>query len=368
MKQRLLALFCALALLVGAFSFGALGAPNAPTVYLLAANDKMCDLPNNALPISVNNTVYVPYTLFDKNATGTDLGVYYGIRQDRGTILNLYSLNGNLVFNIDQNTCTDRDGNLLGFRAVIRNNIPYVPIAAVSSFFGLQYSYLTTDDRGILIRVCNSSARLSDAVFLTSASSAMLTRYNAILQSMEPEPTPTPTPTPVPTPTPPVSREHVRVYLAVDASDATQDLTELLGTTPALFLFTVESLTAQSDLIRKAVGLGHSVGLRLTATDADTALAELERGNALLEHIARIRARIVSAPKELTDTLTAAGQSCWTPNVSGSSASALLKGLDSQRSVARLTLPANSYIIRQVLNRLREEDYTVKQPLENNIR
>lgn len=367
MKQRLLALLCALALILGAFSVAVWGAPTATTVYLLAANDKMCDLPNNAQPISVNGTIYVPYTLFDKDATGTDLGVYYGIRQDRGTILNLYSLNGNLVFNINQNTCTDRDGNLMGFRAVIRNNIPYVPAAAVCSFFGLQYSYLTTDDRGILIRICNSSARLSDAIFLISASSAMLTRYNAILQSMEPEPTPTPTPTPVPTPTPPISKDHVRVYLAVDASDAATELVELFGSTPALFLFTVDSLTEQSALIRRAVGLGHSIGLILTSTTQAEALAEWERGNELLTHIARIHTRIISVSDGLTEAMKAEGLSCWRPNVTGSSTAALLKGLDSQRTLARLTLPANSYSIKQVLNRLREEDYTVKQPLENNL-
>ena len=188
MRKKLPALFCALALLPGVFSFSALGATT--TIYLLAANDKMCDLPGNALPIAVNGTIYVPYTVFDKDATGTDLGVYYGIRQDRGTILNLYSLSGNLTFNVNQSICTDRDGNVMNFRAVIRNNIPYVPAAAVCSFFGLQYSFLTTPDRGTLIRICSSSASLSDSVFLSAATTAMLSRYNAILQSMEPQPTP----------------------------------------------------------------------------------------------------------------------------------------------------------------------------------
>ena len=89
MKKRLAPLLCALALVLGVFSFIAWGAGSTPTVYLLAANDKWCDPPTVALPLAVNGTIYVPYTLFDKDATGVDLGVYYGLKQDRGTILSL---------------------------------------------------------------------------------------------------------------------------------------------------------------------------------------------------------------------------------------------------------------------------------------
>lgn len=372
MRKKLPALFCALALLPGVFSFSALGATT--TIYLLAANDKMCDLPGNALPIAVNGTIYVPYTVFDKDATGTDLGVYYGIRQDRGTILNLYSLSGNLTFNVNQSICTDRDGNVMNFRAVIRNNIPYVPAAAVCSFFGLQYSFLTTPDRGTLIRICSSSASLSDSVFLSAATTAMLSRYNAILQSMEPQPTPTPAASPTAAPStpppvtsqPPVTRENVKVYLAVDASQADRDLSALFGNVYSLFLFTPDSLSAQSDLVRRVVGTGHSVGLIVDGTPEE-AREQLKRGNELLTHIARTRTRIVSAPAELVDELEAEGWSCWQPNVIGSTASTLLANLSSRRTVGRLTLPTNAYTIEQVLTQLREDRYSVRQPRETDL-
>ena len=54
----------------------------------------MCDLPGGLLPVAVNGVIYVPYSLFDKSATGVDLGVYYGLAPDRGPILSLYSLSG----------------------------------------------------------------------------------------------------------------------------------------------------------------------------------------------------------------------------------------------------------------------------------
>ena len=374
MKKRICSLVCVLALALGILSLSALGAPTT-TVYLLATNDKMCDLPNGALPILVNGTVYVPYTVFDKEATHTDLGVYYGIRQDRDVILNLYSLNNNLTFAVSQGTCVDRDGNKMNFQAVIRNGIPYVPAKAVCTFFDLQYSFLPTPDRGTLIRICNSSARLSDTIFLNAASNAMLSWYNDIIQSMEPQPSalPTPTPTATPTPTPGPSssppansKENVRAYLAVDASEADQDLTSLFGNTRVLFLFTPDSLAGQSDLVRSAVGAGHSIGLVVSGT-LEEAREQLRQGNDLLKHIARTRTRIVSAPDDLTETLSQEGWSCWTPNVSGSTASTLLANLDTRRTYGRLTLPPNAHTIEQVLTQIRADRYTLRQPLETNL-
>ena len=375
MKKRLLTLLCALALTLGILSLSAWGAPT--TIYLLAANDKMCDLPGNTLPVAVNGTIYIPYTVFDKDATGTDLGVYYGIKQDKGTILNLYSLNGNLTFTVNQSICTDRDGNVMNFRAVIRNNIPYVPAAAVCSFFGLQYSFLPTPDRGTLIRICSLAPHLSDTVFMGAAATAMASRYNAILQSMEPQPTPAvtpaPTATPAPTPTPssrPTTnpKENVRVYIAIDASQAEGDLTRSLAAgTQALFLFTPDSLPGQSALVRRVVAGGHSIGLIPTGDTPEEALASLERGNELLTHIARVRTHIAAADGDLADALSAQGWSCWQPNVSGSTAVTLLANLGNRRTVARLTLPANSYTISQVTSQIRADGYDRRLPMETNF-
>ena len=97
MKKRPAAFFCALALLL-ALVLPALGVNDLPTVYLLATNDKFCDLPGDVRPVAVDGTVYIPYSIFDKDITGVDLGVYYGIDQAGDTILNLYSLNGMLTF------------------------------------------------------------------------------------------------------------------------------------------------------------------------------------------------------------------------------------------------------------------------------
>ncbi len=370
MKRRFWALLCAAALLL-ALALPANSVTSDP-VYLLAVNDRMCDLPNGTLPISIGGVIYVPYTVFDKDSAGVDLGVYYGINQDRGTVLSLYALSGRLTFTIDSSSCVDGQGNSLNWQAYIRNGIPYVPAAAVCGFFGLTYSFLSTPDRGTLIRITNASSTVPDSTFLSSVTLHMTTRYNNIIQSRASLPVPAasaaPSPTPAPTASPGQnSREDVRVYLAINASDADSDLTALFPEgVRALFLFTPDSLPARSAQVRKALALGHSVGLMVEG-ELEEALAQLERGNELLTHIARVRTRIVSAPAALTDGLTAAGWACWQSNVTGQSAYALLANLELRQVVGRVDLPANASTVNRVMTRLREDRYTVRQPLETDL-
>lgn len=374
-KQRLLALLCALSLALAGLSLSLTLPATAvsPTVYILAVNDRFADLPS--LPEAVNGIIYIPYTTFDRDATGEDLGVYYGIQQDRekGTILSLYSLNNILTFSVNQGTCTDGDGNLMSFRAIMRGGVVYIPANAVCAFFGLQFFFHPTTDRGTLIRVYNSSSSLSNTVFLSAGTGGMLSRYNAILQSLEPAPTPTPTPTATPrptaTPTPPVSggKENVRVYLAVNASEATQDLTQLF---PAgfrvLFLFTPDSLEEQASLVRRAVAAGHSVGLIVNGTPEE-ALLQLEEGNQLLSHIARVNTRMVLAGPELVSPLAGEGWLCWQSNVGGTTAPALLANLAVRYREGKLTLPADPRLIEQVVSRISADGYSVRQPLETDL-
>lgn len=374
-KQRLIALLCALSLALAGLSLSLSLSVRAasPTVYILAVNDKFADLPT--LPEAVNGIIYIPYTTFDRDATGEDLGVYYGIRQDRekGTILSLYSMDNILTFSVNQGTCTDGDGNLMSFRAIMRSGVVYIPANAVCAFFGLQYFFHPTTDRGTLIRVCSSSSSLSNSVFLSAGTGGMLSRYNAILQSLEPPSTPTPTPTATPrptaTPTPPVSggKENVRVYLSVNASEATQDLTRLFPAgIRALFLFTPDSLEEQASLVRRAVAAGHSVGLIVNGTPEE-ALLQLEEGNRLLGHIARVNTRIVLASPELVGPLTGEGWLCWQSDVGGTSAPTLLANLALRRREGKLTLPADVRTIEQVVSRISADGYSVRQPLETDL-
>lgn len=366
MKKRLAAILCALALFC-ALALPAWGSSGSTTVYLLAVNDKFYD---GYRPVAVNGVIYIPYTTFDRNATGVDLGVYYGITSEPGgTILTLYALSGMLTFNVKMGTCEDNLGNTMDFHAVSRGNplIPYVPAAAVCDFFGLQYSFLPTTDRGTLIRITNAASSMSDGFFLGSAKSAMLHRYNQVIQSQNPQPTPpaaTASPAPTSTPNPSGSsggKEHVRVYLAVEAYRTDQDLTDYYSSsTQVLFLFTPASLPSHASAVRRAVAAGHSIGLVVEGT-AEEAQQQLEQGNQLLGHIARVNTHIVSAPPELTAALTAEGWICWQPNVAGGD---LMASLDTKRSVGYVNAPIYPGSISRFLSQLRSAGYDLRRPLE----
>lgn len=376
MKKRIPALLCALAL-VCALALPALGSSSTP-VYLLAANDKFCDL--GVLPVAINGVIYVPYSTFDRNLTGVDLGVYYGITPERGTILTLYSLSGMLTFTMQMGLCEDNQGNVMDFHAWTRNGIPYVPAAAVCSYFGLQYSFLPTTDRGTCIRITNpSSPHMDDGTFLSSARQAMTTRYNQVLQSLAPQPSaPAASATPAP---PAVSRPpagsngDIQVYLSIDASQSESDLTSLFPAgVYALFLFTPESLPARASQVRKAVAAGHSVGLLLDSSlDPDAALAQLEEGNRLLSHIARTKTHIVAGTGGLSgplrERLSGAGWAIWIPSLQTAvSPSTIQAVLGTRPTTVRLDLTATlSSTAGRVVSVLQNNGYNLRRPLETEL-
>jgi len=381
MKKRIAVFLCAAAVLCAALlPRQRASAANEP-VYLLAINDKMCDLPGGLLPVVANGTVCVPYMVFDKAITGVDLGVYYGLSQEQGLVLSLYSSGGlYLTFQVSMGVCEDKDGNLMNFQAVTRNGTTYVPASAVCGYFGLSYSFLPTTDRGTLIRISNG-ASLSDSAFLSSVSLAMTYRYNQILQSRQPPATPSAsapasgtaapgTPSPSATPAPgTATREDVRLYLAVDASQAPDNLPELFpaGTQGTLMLFTPESLTQRSALVRRVVAAGYPVGLRVSGETAQEASWELERGNELLRQIARTRTRIVSAPEEAAEQLAQEGWLCWRADVSGASSGAIMRALERRQQEARVTLPGTAGVISRVLEQVMEARYDLRESVETGI-
>lgn len=375
--RRLPALACALAL-VCALVLPAAGSSGSVPIYLLAANDKFCDL-GGIQPLSSGGVIYIPYSTFDRNMTGVDLGVYYGITPERGTVLTLYALSGMLTFYVHQIRCEDNQGNVMNFHAILRNGIPYVPAAEVCRFFGLQYSYLPTADRGICIRITSpTSPHLDDNSFLTSARGAMTTRYQQILQSMSPQPdlptVSTPPTSPVTSRPPDVSTGDVRVYLCLNASAFQGDVTSLFPAgVYALLLYTPDSLASQASQVRRAVAAGHSVGLLLDGTlGSEDALRDLERGNALLGHIARIRTRIVSvsgSASPLREELEREGWAVWTPSHTSALTSSTVRSvLGSRPSTVRLDLTATAASsMSRVISTLRSEGYNLRRPLESNL-
>lgn len=375
MKKRVVALLCALAL-VCALTVPALGSSSTP-VYLLAVNDKFCDLPGGVRPEAVNGVIYVPYSVFDRSLTGVDIGVYYGIITERDTILTLYALSGMLTFNVDMGSCEDNLGNEMNFHAVRRNGIPYVPAAAVCSFFKLQYSFLPTTDRGTCIRITDpSTTHLDDGNFLISARGAMTTRYNQVLQSLAPQPSAPAVSAPPTASRPPAgSSGDVQVYFSINASQSESDLTVLFPSgVYALFLFTPDSLPQRSSQVRKAVAAGHSVGLLLDSSlDPESAREQLEEGNRLLSHIARVKTRIVAGTSPLSgslrDSLEDSGWALWESNFrSSASPSTIQTALGNRPSTVRMDMTATpTHLVNRVVTTLLNNGYGLRRPLETEL-
>lgn len=134
--QKYLSGLCAAALLLSLLLAGTAKADEI-TIYLMAENDQMLDLPLSAMPAWINGDIYVPYTAFDWTVTGVNLGVSYGQeRTETEYKFTLYSLNGMLVFDLNAGTCTDGfSGEAKDMRAALRNGRVFVPLAGVCSFF-----------------------------------------------------------------------------------------------------------------------------------------------------------------------------------------------------------------------------------------
>lgn len=392
--KKWIAALCAAALCL-VLVLPAAGAENMK-VYQLAVNDKFADgeeINPASMPIYVDLSVYVPYTVFDRNSTGVNLGTTAGLTtQDGQQLLVIYNRQINLYFEIETGICRDSIGNYYDMRAVVRNNMVFVPASATCNLLGLVYTYqpITDDSSQILIRITNGNQALTTAQFMSSGRAAMEWRYNAYMRSLEPQPSPSPTPTPTPTPTATpdpdggeIDHSDVSVCLAfrcTGAGGAEEILTALAGRkVTGLFLFYPEELAQNDTLVRRIVGEGHTVGLIARGETAEQAAAALEEGNRLLERIAWQRTRIALAEggDGVAEALEEAGWHCWRGNVDGASqtGSGAASSYQIMNALERLNGKqawitmndgtASATALARLLERLSEDKYTLRPAVES---
>lgn len=387
-KKRILALLCAMALLI---PLAPPRARAADEVIFIALNDWVVPkISASTMPIIYNYSYYVPYVVFDMNYMSANFGVSVdlGIRvAASSSMVMLYDKRRQLTYDLETGTCTDKQGNSYK-SAITRGGIVYLPIAAVQGYFaegGLKYSQRSTA-YGDLLRLTTPSAFLDDNIFTDAAASftlpQVLREYN---RSQNPSPSPSPpppvSPSPGVSPSPSVSpspgqgpdKSGVRVslsFLCGGGGDSTAllDRVELEGLT-ALFLLRPEDLAGNEALVRRMVGAGHAVGLAVSGAPAGVE-AQLAEGNRLLSLIAHMNTRTVFLEDGgSASTLEEAGWSVWTGNVqaapTGSASAysaALLRSVDSKHSTARLLLDDSTLTttaLTPLLRGLREEKYSI---------
>ena len=323
MKKRILSFLCALLLCLGCLT-ASLSVQAADTPCFMAVNDNLLPLEDQYIPITVNGQYYVPYTIFDRNLTGIDLGIYPIYNTILNTLM-IYNLDQMLTFDLNIGTCTDRSGiSYDTARAVIRNGRIYVPAKFICDYFRLTYSSRVTT-YGPLVRIRSAASIVDDNNFVGCAQLLMEERLRDWRknQTSEEPLVPTPIPTVSTAPEDDPDRSGVRTYLAFQA-DQTSGLEELLSLLKqnqiqALFFFPAEDLASYDEAVRAVLCGGHAVGLLVTGTTVPEITTQAAEGNQVLAQIAHLRTCTVLAPNVQADTeeaLAAAGLLCWETDVS----------------------------------------------------
>lgn len=361
MKKKLIALLCTLALVLPLLPSPA----SASGLFFLGLNDTLMPQSGQLTPIQSGGWVYVPVSVFNNRVTGINFGVYHGFTDDNESLI-FYNLSGKkMTFNLVEGTASaDGAAPPVPSKVIIRGGAYYVPAYAICRYFGLTYSFETTE-YGPFLRIKDGRASLNDAMFLAANEPAMRSRYSAYQQSLLPPAEVIPEPE---EPAPKFS-----LYVGVRGA-AGADVTTLLNglanvRATALVFFPAESVADCADQLRQAAGRGHRIGLIPSGETPEARLASVEKGSALVEKILRQEVWFVLG----TDTaLAEAGYLCWSPgmNVSASGTAAQLYDSIIQygenRKSVRILLDsrASGSILSSVLRQLAQDGDTFLAPRE----
>ena len=329
--HKLLAVLLCVVLLYGAIGT----ASGSSNVYFMAVNDTVVEMTADNMPIVVGGTLYVPYIMLSSRDTGINLGVTAQYSTTRRTVLVSGGRLG-VIFNPQNNTCHDLNGEPVQARAVVRNSMIYLPLAWVCEYFGT-ISYTTTrTDYGTLVRVTNSAVILTDAEFVDAATSMLRDNYYDYLNSLGGAGNQQPGGD-----VPPSGRPESGpvVYLAFRMGEQAEAVAQLLENNMqrGLFLLTTEQMAQQDEMVRRLVGAGHMVGLRVQGGTAEACAIQIREGRRLLADIARTALTIISAPEadeKLKAELERQGCALWRATVStnGMAVNGLLPALSADQA------------------------------------
>lgn len=426
-KNRITSFLAAVVLLLG------LSWPmpaSAATLYFTAINNSVAPLTSDTMPFWSGGTIYVPYTMFDANLNGINvsLGLYTSYNRSNNTIT-LFNLRQMLVFDLSKGTCwDDMTGVSYSARAVMRNGKAFLPLNMVSSFFGLSYSYnqLPYISQGYLVRIKSADAVSDDASFIDAAQNVINNRLRDYTQSLSSADTTAPSVRPSTSPgtntgtspgtstpfypatgpgtssgtttpfypatgpggstaappeTPEPDETETAAYLAFrcESAEGLASVMSALDTAgrSAVFFLTPQLLEEEGDLVRRALGTGHSVGI--LADGGEDAEALLARGAAALEAAAHTRTTLAYVPAGQRASLAESGWVCWKESIrlqpgSASSpssfASSAIRRLGSREGEVFLTLEggdAAARVLPAFLRQLGSNDYIVSIPMETRL-
>lgn len=367
-KKGLIGLVACIALIVG-IAVPASGASG--TVYLMAVNERVLEATAQNMPTVMGGVLYVPYTMLSFRDSGINLGVNAQYSSTRRTVL---VSNGQIgvIFDTQNNTAEDLQGNPVSARAMVRNSMAFVPIDWLCGFFGTISCSRIRTDFGTVIRVTNGAVVLRDLDFADAAEPQLADNLRRYLASIEP-PAPSTVTTAQPTASPPGSAPPIQaeVLLALRWGEQGEEVAQLIEArgVRALFLFTNEELAVRKDAVRRIIAAGHTVGIALTGEDAGAYAAQIEEGRRRLAEIARYPALVVGADvldEEGRETLAQTGCAVWQAGLLGenySSGVALVEALNPQQAnFVELTCgDGSTAFLRGMLAAMDEESCYLRQ-------
>lgn len=369
---------------------------SAANLYFTAINDSVAPLSSDTMPFWSGGTLYVPYTVFDasQNGINVSLGLYASYNRGSGTIT-LFNLRRMLVFDLNNGTCRDdMTGTTYSSRAILRNGKPFLSLNMVCSFFGLEYSYsqLPYIAQGYLVRIKSAGAVNDDAGFIDAARNVINNRFRDYTQGLSSADTTNPARPGTGSGTNPGSGNNsgtttvdsdgtrTATYLAFRCESA-EGLTDIMsaldsGGERAVFFLTPQLLEEEGDLVRRALGTGHSVGILAGGEDTER---RLDRGARALEAAAHTRTTLAYVPDGQREALEEEGWVCWRettllrPDGSANAntyASNAVRRLGNRDGTVYLTLEGGENaadILPALLRDLSRDNYIVSIPLETRL-
>lgn len=301
MKRKITVIIIVLCLLI----LIAAPASAAGNICFTAINNTVQPLDNNTMPAIIGGLLYIPCAFFSSDA----LGVYY-VSGDSQVML--YHSSKRLTFDTEKATVTDQNNKQYKIPAIKRNGRIYVPLDEVCSFFGLNYDVIQTDPAPV-VRFLAGNAYVDKNQFLSLNMTKMQTFYDAYIgDSTQPSASPT-TPTSQ-------TFENVTVFLSF-YNLTPKNFEVLLNTLDyypfkCCFFVAADEIASNADLLRRAAGCGHTVGIWLK----DGTYGEYQKASSLLFEAAKIRTVLVSAGGDAAKVAEAAAESkglvFWKPSKS----------------------------------------------------
>lgn len=212
------------------------------SICFIAINDDLMTLDYQAY--SQSGQYYVPIDTFSR------LRIYSSYHSAANTAV-LTSSTRQMFFNVATGETYDDQSNYYSTSAIIRGNTVYLPLDFVCRQFGLSWSYIIGSDYGDVCRITDGSQSLSDSMFISAARPLMATWYREYTGSSV-----------APDSNGGVMNADSVIFLSFQGMPSVEVLNALLSYgVKATFFVTASDILAEPNLIRRAVGEGHNIGL-----------------------------------------------------------------------------------------------------------